>query len=276
MIFKERTKTRIGRKVSNNLMRYYLTMVLLLIFNLCFSQTRLDSMVNKLKQVHWGDVYPAKDSIENFQKVAIPVLIELLKDTSYVKLKNTNDLIYPGAEKFYGHGWIVNYDIDWISVRAAWILEEITFQNFGYRDMTISEEKLMNLHIQNYNSYLQTGSHGVDFKDKTPRQQLITYRLMLADKVSKWWNENKDTWSRFNAIKEALSSADEERQVEALDYLRHGMTKCDGLTLDNYLEEIKPLVEKIKRGESERAALQAKHLLNDKEYYWFKIKNGSR
>ena len=276
MIFTEMTRTQTDRKVSNNFVKYYLTIVLLLIFNLCFSQTQLDHMVYKLKQANWGDVRPTKDSIVNLQKEAIPVLIELLKNTSFVKLKNTADLIYPGADKFYGHGGIVYYDIDWICVRAAWVLEEITFQNFGYRDMTISEEKLMNLHIQNYNSYLQTGSHDVDFKDKTPREQLITYRLMLADSVSRWWDSNKNIWTRFEAIKEALSSADEERQVEALDYLRHGETKCDGLTLENYLEEIQPLVQRIKQGESERAALQAKHLLDDKEYYWFKIKNASR
>lgn len=80
----------------------------------------------------------AKDSLVNYQLEAIPKIIEMLKDTSYIKLKNTADLIYPGAEKFYGHGGIVYYDIDWICVRAAWLLEEITFQDFGYRELTIT------------------------------------------------------------------------------------------------------------------------------------------
>ena len=252
-------------------MKYSVTVVLLLTFNLCFSQTRLDTMIYKLQQANWGEVFMAKDSIENFQKEAISKLIELLKDTSYVKLKNTADLIYPGAEQFYGHGWIVNYDIDWIAVRAAWALEEITFQNFGYRDMTISEKELMNLHIQNYNSYLQTGSHNVDFKNKTPQQQLIIYRLMLANKVSKWWDENKNTWTRFDALKKALLSTDEERQGLAIQYLRFGRTKCDGLTLENYKDEVRPLVEKIKQSKN-NASEQAKYLLNEKAYYyhWFK------
>lgn len=169
----------------------------------------------------------------------------MLKDTSFVKLNNTADLIYPGAEKFYGHGWIVNYDIDWISVRAAWLLEEITFQNFGYRDLTINEDKLMSLHKQDYTSYLQTGSHDIDFKDKTPREQLIIYRLMLADRVLKWWDKNKNGWTRLNAIKEALSSIDEQRQSLALRYLRFGKTDCAGLTLENYKEEIKPIIKKL-------------------------------
>ncbi|MCL1938526.1 MAG: hypothetical protein FWF52_09060 [Candidatus Azobacteroides sp.] len=275
MIFTKRTKTRTDKQVSNNYRRYYMVLVLLLIFNLCFSQIRLDAMIYKFNQAEWSEVRLIKDSIENLQKEAIPMLIELLKDTSYVKLKNTADLIYPGAETFYGHGGVVYYDIDWICVRAAWVLEEITFQNFGYRNLTINEEQLMDLHIQNYNSYLQTGSHDIDFKDKTSRQKLIEYRLMLANQVSEWWNENKDTWTRFNAIKEALSSNDEERQILVLHYLRFGKTKCDGLTLENYLSELEPLVKKIKQNESERAKLQANHLLDDKEYDWFKIKNGN-
>lgn len=256
-------------------MRHYITTILLLTFTLCFSQTQLDSMVVQLRQPNFDAVYQVKDSIVNYQKEAIPKLIELLKDTSFLKLKNTADLIYPGAEQFYGHGWIVNYDIDWISVRAAWLLEEITFQNFGYRDLTINEDKLMNLHKQNYTSYLQTGSHDIDFKDKTPRQQLIIYRLMLADSVSKWWDKNKNTWARFTALKEALSSIDEQRQGLALQYLRFGKTMCDGLTIENYIAEIKPLVQKIKQSKNGKAD-QAKYLLDDNEYYWFKSKKSSR
>ena len=111
----------------------------------------------------------------NYQKEAIPDLIELLRDTSFIKLKNTADLIYPGAEKFYGHGWIVNYDIDWVPVRAAWLLEEITFQNFGYRDATINEDKLLSFYInKNYNSYLKKLENTtLTLKIKPPENNLL-------------------------------------------------------------------------------------------------------
>ena len=257
--------------VTSSFMKHYITIILLLTFTVSFSQKRLDGMIAELKHSDFSAIYKVKDSIVNYQKDVIPELIELLKDTSFVKLNNTADLIYPGAEKFYGHGWIVNYDIDWISVRAAWLLEEITFQNFGYRDLTINEDKLMSLHKQDYTSYLQTGSHDIDFKDKTPREQLIIYRLMLADRVLKWWDKNKNGWTRLNAIKEALSSIDEQRQSLALRYLRFGKTDCDGLTLENYKKEIKPIIKKIKRSKNENAE-QAKYLLEDNEYYWFKSK----
>ena len=168
----------------------------------------------------------------------MPQLIKLLKDASFVKLENTADLIYPGANKFYGHGWIVNYDIDWISSRAAWRLEEITFQNFGYQEQMINEDQVMKLHRHNYQSYLKSGSHSVNLKGKTPRQIAVVYRQLLADSVSRWWYRNQNTWTRYNALKEALASRDELRQSLALHFLRFEKTKCEDLTLDNYQKEL--------------------------------------
>jgi hypothetical protein len=257
--------------ISWHFMRHITTLIFLLVFYFCSGQTQLDNMIVQLQKTNFGNVYQVKDSIVNKGKEAIPKLIELLKDTSFVKLKNTADLIYPGAEKFYGHGWVVNYDIDWISVRAAWLLEEITFQDFGYRELSINEDKLMNLHKENYTSYLQSGSHDIDFKNTTPGQQLIIYRLMLADSVSKWWERNKDIWTRYNALKNALSGSNVQQQSAALHFLRFEETRCEGLTLDKYKSELKPLVEKIKESKNEEAD-QAQYLLNDKEFYWFKIK----
>jgi len=253
-------------------MKHYLSLTFLLTFNICFAQTRLETMVNQLRQADFGKTYSVKDSIVNGQEKSIPKLIELLKDTTFVKLQNTADLIYPGADKFYGHGWIVRYDIDWISVRSAWLLEEITFKNFGYQDTKITEANLMALHTQNYASeYLKKGFHDIDYKDKTPREQLKVYRIMLADSVSKWWDKNKTTWTRFNALKEALSSNDEQRQALALHYLRFEKTLCDGLTKEKYETELKPFVENIKNQKSQQSE-QARLLLDDKEYYWLNSK----
>lgn len=252
-------------------MRRFTTIMLLLTFKFCYSQTELDNMISQLRQSNFGKISRVRDSVINYGKEAVPKLIELLKDTAFIKLTNTADLIYPGAEKFYGHGWVVNYDIDWVAVRAAWLLEELTFQDFGYVDVTISEDKLMKLHKENYTSYLLTGSHDIDFKNKTAREQLVIYRLMLADSVTKWWDKNKNDWTRYSALKAALSSNNLQMQNSALYFLRFGETKCEGLTLDNYKKELKPLVEKINSGENEEAR-QAQYLLKDKEYYWFKIK----
>ena len=253
-------------------MKYLIAISFTLTFNLCFSQTRLETMINHLRQANFGKIYSVKDSIVNGQENSIPKLIALLKDKTFVKLQNTADLIYPGSEKFYGHGWIVKYDIDWISVRSAWLLEELTFKNFGYQDTKITEDKLMALHKKNNApEYLQKGFHDIDYKDKTSTEQLKVYRLMLADSVSNWWDKHKSTWTRFNALKEALSSNDEQRQGLALHYLRFEKTLCDGLTKEKYETELKHLVENIKKQKGEQAE-QAKHLLDDKEYYWLNSK----
>ncbi len=201
----------------------------------------------------------------------IPKLIELLKDTSFIKLKNTADLIYPGADKFYGLGWIVDYDIDWISVRAAWRLEEITFQNFGYLKQIITGKQLIKLHQQNYSSYLHSGSHHVDFRTKTSKQKLIAYRQMLADDIFIWWDRTQNSWRRFKALKEALASNDKRRQSLALQFLLFDETRCPGLTRESYQKDILPLVKKIKDNKNSEAQ-QAESLLDDKEYYWLKIK----
>jgi len=210
-------------------------------------------MISQLRHANFDKVYQVKDSIVDRGKEIIPQLIILLEDTSFIKLENTADLIYPGAEKFYGHGWAVPYDIDWISVRSAWLLEEITFQNFGYLNLPLNEGKITQLH------------------DKVSRQDLITYRKSLADSVTKWWDKNKSTWTRFNALKEALSSNNIQRQNFALYYLRFDKTNCEDLTADKYNTELKPLVEKIKSRKSEGSE-QAQYLLDDKEYHWLKIK----
>lgn len=245
-------------------MKYYLLLLAVVRFTSCIAQTPVEHMVLRLSNPDFSIVYQAKDSLINRQEEAIPSLIKLLKDTSFVKLQNTADLIYPGAKEFYGHGWVVNYDIDWIAVRAAWLLEEITFQDFGYRDGAITEEELMNLHQTEYLRYLQNGFHEIDFRNKTPKERLKMYRLALADSVASWWNDRSNEWTRYDALKEALASGNEHRQASALQYLRFGKTKCDGFASEKYKVELKPIVIRIKNSNSPQA-VQANYLLRDED-----------
>ena len=207
-------------------------------------------------------------------KEAIPVLIEMLKDTSYVKLENTADLIYPGTEKFYGHGWSISYDIDWIAVRAAWVLEELTFQDFGYSQPAFDFSKINYINLGKDTLGLQNYSKVVDTIEPPTRAELITKRLMLADSVSQWWEKNKATWTRFSALKTALASTDKRSQKLALAYLRFGNTICEGLTLESYKTELEPLVKAIKNSNNTNAD-QAKYLLEDKEFYWLKVRKNT-
>jgi len=253
------------------------TILIVSLLSICqfsFSQTKVDSLINELRK---PEFYPSvsqnKEALVNLGKDAIPKLIELIKDTSFVKLENTADLIYPGATEFYGHGYIIDYDIDWISVRAGWVLEELTFEDFGFKQNQIKEDDLFELIQSNYQSeYLEKGTYSVNFKDTTELGKLKEYRKQLAIKVEKWWIENKANWNRFEAIKLALNSKNSNRQHKALHYLRFEKTNCEGLTKVSYNSELKPLVKVVKTEGENGAEKQAKLLLQDKEYYWLKSK----
>jgi hypothetical protein len=254
-------------------MRSYLLLLLLLLPGTSgFAQLPVEHLALALPTADFSAVYQVKDSLLNYQQEAVPSLIKLLRDTSFVKLQNTADLIYPGAATFYGHGWIIAYDIDWVAVRSAWLLEELTFQDFGYRDRSITEAKLLDLRRQVYQPPLQEGFQPLDFNPQTPRERLKLYRAGLADKVASWWREQQPTWTRYKALREALASGNEQRQALAIHYLRFGKTRCTGLTLAAYESELKPLLIQIKHGTS-REAKQATYILEDEAHYWLTSKN---
>ena len=267
--------------------RRILILGLIISYQLAFSQTKIDSLIYELKKPKF---YPTvaqskeelidkgKEVIPGLgKKEVIPGLIELLFDTSYVKLRNTADLIYPGATEFYGHGPIIRYDIDWICVRAGWVLEELTFQDFGYKQNHISEEELFKLIKSNYQTeYLEKGKYAVNFKDTTELGKLKEFRKHLAIKVKKWWIENKDNWNRFVSIKEALISNNSNRMLNAMDYLRYGETYCEDLTEESFSNDLRPIIKSIEINGKNGTQIQAKLLLQDTEYYWLKIKKKNK
>ncbi|HWZ02176.1 MAG TPA: hypothetical protein VNX40_01125 [Mucilaginibacter sp.] len=242
---------------------------LILCYTPCRSQTQLDTCIARLQSAECGDVFQARNIILlKYQKESIPKLISLLKDTGYVKLVNTADLIYPGAKEFYGHGTIINYDIDWISVRAAWVLEQITFQNFGYlTQIPISKEALFALHQKDYQNYLNKGYHDINYQDTTTRGRLIISRMLLAKKAFAWWKHNKADWTKLKALKEALASHDTQRENLAIYYLRQGDSfdaKNELAVRQSYFAQIKPLVVQIKNSKDSESD-QAEYLLKEME-----------
>lgn len=63
---------------------------------------------------------------------AVPALLAMLDRRDAMPLVNTADLIYPCATRWYGHGWVAPYQLQWIADRAGWVLEELTFEDFGF------------------------------------------------------------------------------------------------------------------------------------------------
>ncbi len=247
-------------------------LALLLTTTSCFAQkTRLDSLFLGFKQASfYGKIYPAKMKLENYQKEIIPQLIELLNDTNFVKLTGTADLIYPGATQFYGHGHFVPYDMDWISVRAGWLLEDLTFMDFGYKTSSVDDATLFNLMKDNerYKEYLKKGTYDLEWKNKPTREKLIEYRKLLAQKAKIWWQSNQASWTRLSAIKDALQSDDENRLGEVLQFLRYGETRCDGLNTEVYLKDIKPLVVALNQTKYQSVKEQVDLLLKEDINYW--------
>jgi hypothetical protein len=228
-------------------------------------------LARQLLSSDWSTVRAAKVSLESLQDLAIPHLISLLESDEQVKLTGTGDLIYPGATEFWGHGEFVDYDIDWISVRAGWALEDLTFQAFGFREGAIDHDQLLEASI--------AGKVDVPFSEVAPRphdaQAGRERRARAVARAREWWAHASPRWSRLESLVEALESEDSARQVEALNWLRHGETRCDGLTKESFTRRLLPHVRRLAQSEHDSVKEQASYLLHDfdrDEWYWLRSK----
>lgn len=234
----------------------FTTFFLLIFHFIGYSQQSLTKMINSIKGKDFEKIYSNRNKITDYQQQAIPLLIALLKDTSFVELDHM-----PGGFFYDGYPNVLcgravkeslPYSLNLICIRASWLLEEITFQDFGYKDLSIYDYDTQSEHL----------------KDSVEIVQLQEQLIKMSDTVTAWWKTNSSTWTRFNALKEALVSNVDFRGRSALRYLLAGRTKCDGLTIDSYNKELKPLVQAIK-DKNEENAVYANDLISDDTYYWF-------
>ncbi|HEY7216287.1 MAG TPA: hypothetical protein VIC28_16815 [Thermoanaerobaculia bacterium] len=219
-------------------------------------------MVLRFVQPEWGTVRRAKWELESRQKEAIPELIALLDRQEVVKLANTLDLIYPGAETFYGHGYIMPYDLDYIPARAGWALEELTFENFGFKGSAIREDALFEATRR---GQMDVPLSKVVPPDLTSREQRSG---TATAQVEAWWRANAAGWTRLKALRNALTSEDADRQLRALSWLRWGTTRCDGLSPEVYARDLKPLAEKLAGSPNPGVKEQAQLLLRENNSWW--------
>ncbi len=230
-------------------------------------------VIEQFSGTNWEQVSKARLQLENMQAEAIPLLIDMLDLTVEAALVETGDLIYPGARKFYGHGEIIGYDIDKLYIRAGWILEKITFQNFGFTLIHERDELLFGYLQKNFAPYL-TGKYDAEELEKAG---FIEQRLAISElaviKAKDWAEKNYHAkWNRFDALKEALESSDEVRQVSALQYLRNSTAACKGLSVEAFNNQIKPAIIELTRHNTRRISEQALFIINDKDYAFIKIK----
>jgi len=212
----------------------------------------------------WPSVFPAKDRLESREGEAIPALIKLVFRQERAPLVDTADLIYPGARTFHGHGWLIDYDLDSLSARAGWLLEAITFEDFGFSSGTIREDRLMEAAV--------AGKGDVPLAQVLPQPGVPRDFGASAEKARRWWADRSPGWTRFAAVIAALQSTSAHRQMLVLSWLRHGQTPCNGLSLARYQKELRPLVKRLAGRGPEEVRQQARLLLEDREGYWFKAK----
>lgn len=234
-----------------------------------FGQSKEQLLIN-FQESDWAMVKYAKQSIENMEGECVAELIDMLNNDIDVPLVNTGDLIYPGARKFYGHGQIIDYDIDNIPTRAGWVLEEITFNNFGFSGVHIQSNELIPFIKRNFTIYYSNNKEEIEKMQEEQLRELI--KAKSINRAKSWWSVRSGEWSRLKGLMNALQSQDEKRQVKALSYLRHGTTFCSGLTYEYYEKELYSILESLTKSDIKRVSEQAKLILDDTKLEWLEMK----
>lgn len=221
----------------------------------------------------WKKIKVAKSGLENMQGDIMPDLIKLLDNTDKVKLENAGSLIYPGAEKFFGHGQILDYDVDYLTIRAGWLIEELSFNNFGFSGIHLPED-MMATHIKmTFPEYYNNSSNRKKLEAASSSELREIAQEQAVQAVNDWWKSENGNFSRLSELVEALKSFDEKRQVKALFYMRNGVTKCEGLSKEYYYEEIAKEIVRLSGSEVKRIAEHAKLILLDSKLDWLEMKN---
>ena len=254
---------RINRRAS------IVTLALLPLF--AFSQISMELM-SGINSSDWKELKKTKQSVENLQEEAIPDLIDLLNSPEKIKLLNTGSLIYPGAEKFFGHGQILDYDVDYLAIRAGWIIEEISFQNFGFSGIHLPKEELVTHIKMTFPAYYNNSSNRKKIDAASGEELRKIAQTLSVEAVNSWWKIEGESWTRLNALVSALKSFDEKRQVKVLFYLRNGTSKCNGLTREFYYEEVSKEIVRLSGSDVQRISEHAKLILLDSKLEWLEMK----
>ncbi len=224
------------------------------------SRSPIENVIGAFSSSDWTTVDEARIELESHPSEAVPALITLLGRDEHVPLQNTMALIYPGAKKFYGHGGIVDYDIDWLSVRAGWALEAITFESFGFKEQAIDESKLLAAVLEGHRD--RPLDEVADLQCDSGLKTRL--RSDAATRAKTWWQASSGGWTRFQGLLDALRSDDPVRQSFAIGWLRYGDTRCDGLNRDTYEQRVRPEIECLAESKDKGVSTQAKLLLEGK------------
>ncbi len=252
----------------------FLLCLLIMMFSInTKAQDDIDVLLKNFTSNDWKLVKEAKIKLENKEALIIPKVLPLLERNETVKLINTGTLIYPGATKFYGYGQMIEYDIDKIAIRAGWLLEDLTFNNFGFAGCSLDSADQMNFIRITFPEYYNNANNRKKLESSLSKElSNIIFKLSVKN-VKEWWADVDGNWTRLQALVDALKSFDEKRQVKALFYMRNGETKCTGLTKDYYIDNISREIVRLSSSDTQRVSEHASNILSDTKFQWLEIKN---
>lgn len=207
------------------------------------AKTPLPAILEMFSHASWADVTQAAMILRASADEAIPLLAAMTARDERVHLKDTADLIYPGADQFYGHGYVLGYDLDALGDRAGWLLEEMTFHDFGF-------------------------SEGVNaFQKEEPAHAKA--RLAKARAAVRAWmaGPGATATSCFARLKDALVNGNARSQGLAYMWLRAaGPSQCEGFERRAFELELLPTVRQHAADKTHALQQQAQYLLDELDY----------
>jgi hypothetical protein len=136
----------------------------------------------------------------------------------------------------------------------------------------LPDNELEGFFRNNFPEYYNDPANRTYLSKLTVSGERMLIRKLSIEKARNWWKSASRDWKRLDALKEALNSQDEKRQVKALFYLRNGRTRCEGLTEKYYKSQLGNTVRKLSRVEVGRVSEHAKLIMLDSDFDWLSIK----
>ena len=222
--------------------------------------------------VDWHTVHYSATALERQPQKAMPLLVKLLERDERIELTGTYDLIYPGAHAFYGHGFWVDYDLDWLSVRTGWLIEKTAFQDFGFSEDEIRAVKVLPEGV------VEPSEMTVRESTRTTKHWAPIRKELRAKAIAQaltWWHSRDPKWTRLTALQNALNSQKSSRVVRALSWIRYETSPIDGFTRESYIRDIYPIVRRLAESEDETISRNAQQLVDDfknDKWSWLEMK----
>lgn len=185
----------------------------------------------------WDTVEDAARKTERGGRASIPSLLEMMDDERYIPLQHTAGLGYPGGKDFFAHGFLADCPLNWLPARAGWVLEKITFEDFGF---SVGSEERDRIWKQVAPMRARGDSEEqIDAFVKADELAKVVPRARKSRALARaWWSKRQTDWTRFRGIQDALNSDNPIRQHRALDFLANTDNICDGLTLQSFRTDL--------------------------------------